>query len=1134
MAIFAKRVLYLAAGCAAALAVNIEAQDISVGELNGAAAVSGPAPGACGLEFSGNALWRKPPSGGTSRRLGGPARDGILNILSGVSPGGADAALARALKDRLGADAGGKSSERYFDASGGGLKLTDAGCDALISRFGPGDTGRAPALETAVVAGKTKDTADLAGLRKMAAAETPELDRFFDGSMKKEEGAEAGPAREAGNLAGPRGKAEKTPAAGQEAVKAPETAQSRPKGVPAAVEKLPEPPLKLDSTIRSGISGFNYVLGLLSALDLEIALKKPVETEVRRGYSPDALSVPLDRPHSIQDLKKYVSSRIPPSASDDMVGNGRVVEIHKCTDMEALKSLAERGFTKTTLVEKPLLTGGGSLLFLTESPETGEKRYALTNIIGEDMFVHTQLQLRFAGVKPRNILIYDHRSDVQPFLDNALGKAGKLPAKNIIGFAGHLKDEFTERALYAAKLDYLKSVFGEDTYQGILRALIAAPGAEAAAAEFAQRRDWEVLLSLPSSEIFRKWENLRKLDRFEDFLLAAAGRDPSLVYLSSGSINGEFKIFGKNPRTFRAGKNIDDILLGSQLFTFIKEDGSREKVLAARFLYGDLSAKLAKTLADRGAAEIIHLGNAGGLAAGAEIGEIHLPRFICGADGKAVNDGLENGLLAYIAAAPPAAGIKIRFSTRHTKVPSALVETSGFIEKLKRGGFDAVDVESSEVAGAVKEANLKGGAVKLSTVMIISDKPGEAGGLTIENMKENEAAFSAAYNRSLHFICDALIARWGFKGVEISDGAGFYLPDNVSLSTRLPDVPRLLKDAAAILYSKYTLARKRTAPARDDAAFRISGKLLDETGLDGNDRALMKTSVSDYLYNALSDEQLARLAKNEIITMREISAFVKNPRWLQKIKREMAAPYTDAEVVEHLKSLDLELKEKVRSLSGPGRSPGHLYLAGGFAKGRFGNNSDLDVLAEIKDAKAWKEVEAELLRQKKEGVEDRVKIVPLPADKYQKLFKVKMVGPRVDLGDGAEILARDNFLLDRYLGTMKKRGVSIELRADGKPGVSLPEKLARQREVKSRSLEIMMERMINRSDKAEISSGAAPGFIKLALSSLQGFAGIFLSLPGADGLLSRFIAMNNYQTGASGLPPEPGVRGEPVLAPLPI
>lgn len=66
-------------------------------------------------------------------------------------------------------------------------------------------------------------------------------------------------------------------------------------------------------------------------------------------------------------------------------------------------------------------------------------------------------------------------------------------------------------------------------------------------------------------------------------------------------------------------------------------------------------------------------------------------------------------------------------------------------------------------------------------------------------------------------------------------------------------------------------------------------------------------------------------------------------RWLNKIRREVNKPYSDRQVGEKAQELDADF---LTLLASDSRMPRQVHVTGGVTRGRFGANSDLDLLAE--------------------------------------------------------------------------------------------------------------------------------------------------------------------------------------------
>ncbi len=102
-----------------------------------------------------------------------------------------------------------------------------------------------------------------------------------------------------------------------------------------------------------------------------------------------------------------------------------------------------------------------------------------------------------------------------------------------------------------------------------------------------------------------------------------------------------------------------------------------------------------------------------------------------------------------------------------------------------------------------------------------------------------------------------------------------------------------------------------------------AGALLQEHGVDPGTHGLMRESLATYLAH-------------------RGWGGIPSQRWQNKIDRELADPYTDQDVFEHLEALEDSLQDNLRELPS---MPSKLYISGSFAKGRLGANSDLDGFA---------------------------------------------------------------------------------------------------------------------------------------------------------------------------------------------
>jgi hypothetical protein len=112
----------------------------------------------------------------------------------------------------------------------------------------------------------------------------------------------------------------------------------------------------------------------------------------------------------------------------------------------------------------------------------------------------------------------------------------------------------------------------------------------------------------------------------------------------------------------------------------------------------------------------------------------------------------------------------------------------------------------------------------------------------------------------------------------------------------------------------------------DDPLWNEAGDLLAARGVADNEHTLMQENLATYL---------SHRTKGAL-----------NDRWQGKLDRELATPYTNAEVLQHLDELEDSLQANLLELPA---MPSKLFITGSFSKGRLGANSDLDGYAVLSD-----------------------------------------------------------------------------------------------------------------------------------------------------------------------------------------
>lgn len=131
----------------------------------------------------------------------------------------------------------------------------------------------------------------------------------------------------------------------------------------------------------------------------------------------------------------------------------------------------------------------------------------------------------------------------------------------------------------------------------------------------------------------------------------------------------------------------------------------------------------------------------------------------------------------------------------------------------------------------------------------------------------------------------------------------------------------------------------------------LSTKLLNHQGRNLIQHSVLRENLATYL-TQLKPEFLDKLQSQspDLWEQRLITEGYSNGpmEMIQKISRDLVQkPYNDQAVQQRLEILETELKDKLKSiLQGNQGYPSRVYIAGSLLKGRFGANSDLDLLCE--------------------------------------------------------------------------------------------------------------------------------------------------------------------------------------------
>lgn len=196
-------------------------------------------------------------------------------------------------------------------------------------------------------------------------------------------------------------------------------------------------------------------------------------------------------------------------------------------------------------------------------------------------------------------------------------------------------------------------------------------------------------------------------------------------------------------------------------------------------------------------------------------------------------------------------------------------------------------------------------------------------------------------------------------------------------------------------------------PAWDNAN-RIARALARERGVAEEEHALFIENLARYIFSAYPDDILESLAARENGLSR--AHLPPLARWLDKLDRDLEAPYSDAEVFAHLERLQSELREAIAMLRDQRPAGGFmLTLMGGLLRGRLSARSDLDVILRSPDQDFFERVMKHPF-----GYLVKERLVILSPPPHNKRVR-RALGPMLDIGDGAEAMAQPGFLKELFL-----------------------------------------------------------------------------------------------------------------------
>lgn len=729
----------------------------------------------------------------------------------------------------------------------------------------------------------------------------------------------------------------------------------------------------------------------VEAVAVATMLPPPPKLAVTTGFDPAIDGLRFDEDHSINDLQHYVDQRFGRFALEDLIHNGRTIELHHGARDETMASLVERGFDRFVRVRTPEAIVHNEL-YLVQNRSTGETRYVLTEIWGGTRLGHMQKLLKAAVVAgvdaplrldPRNVELHTEPlrrpEEIYRRTSRALLASGTVPASVVVGFKASILKELGRRAAQAKQLEFVQAALGNDPAR-VLRARADDAGADGAPlrALLVSLGDTLAVLGEKPSEVFRFSARLSALQHVEHALAAMVKEHPESGALIDdiASAHG-FKVVvsGRVADRIPEGTFIDQTVV-----TYIDEGGARRNLLLTRNPYGEIAHELGRVLVDNGVDNVFVFGTAGGLQPGDALGDLHAPTQVDKPGGRLQFD---NVALQIATSMPALLRSPMRTGGRVANVASPVDETLREVERLSRSGADIVEMELSHLAAA-----LQGTDVRLSAVYLVSDLPGTD--KTIEKQGHLEL------EQSLQKAVDVLIEGLGMRSVVLEVD---------------PREPPLSPFAGAMKLASRALSLRG----------------LSSSGSEGEQHGLLRYVVARYLMNGLSDRAIDSLLHDDKAC--PIQCAQLSPRWKEKALRELATPYTNAAVIAHLRALNAELSDAVVEVRRQGGNSANMsiHILGSVVKGRAGLGSDIDTLIETDDQALAERVFASRFGYR--GA-PRERNVVIGAHDYA-MARGDHYGSVLSLGDGQQVIDDPDTLVKVWAKAAAPFGVALVPTATG-------------------------------------------------------------------------------------------------------
>ncbi len=513
------------------------------------------------------------------------------------------------------------------------------------------------------------------------------------------------------------------------------------------------------------------------------------------GFPQRVEAVAPGRPHTLNNLDRYLFDRVPRPVLADLLSSGRRIEFHVCSKWISFSWLRERGYTEFFRIST--ISGMSHRdLYLVSRPGGSDAMYVANHILGEERLWHVLLMFRLVCLDGRflpasQVLVvrhsaFDFRRNLALFR-NSLAAEADLPARVIINYQNSLLGELLQRKRAALRFAAWARCIGGNPWTTLAPWLRRAARQETPTRrqvlEFCASRvealqpmlgcaadrngdrevrspttgrmcpksqDGAVLEGDPRA-VFRSRAGSDAVTAIHRLLTSgkAQQRIPALAALSAPTL------VPPEQRPFlapdcRIGSITVDHVLDRATLRFIDGRGKPASVIIFRCVWGgDNVEALAQALAERLATAtdplILHLGTGGSLDSRFGAGTVHFPQQILDIDGRRV-DRPGSNLLRGMALRRDSRSRLFQTDATLIRVWSPLVETVAFWKRMLRRGITTIEVEVAAFHRALRRflPQARTGTMLMMTDLLGSDLTLEQHGTG--NIDLERRAFRAGFD----------------------------------------------------------------------------------------------------------------------------------------------------------------------------------------------------------------------------------------------------------------------------------------------------------------------------------------------------------------------------------------------------